>query len=398
MKIAMMVRSFLATPAPNDIAYSPATIAQSLADGLHENGLEVTFFGPEGTNLLCSIETCGIRPLFTTMTDFDGLVSSSDMFVDYMFGLTDLRMAREILERAKDGEFDCVVFHHFESVIPLASLFPTVPIVFILHDEMDDKRRDMLELHSSRNQYFISISDNQRRTIPDLNYAATVYNGIDIDAFKYAPKAENYLMFSGRITPAKGVKEAVQIAIQSKNRLLIAGNLSKQDYWYFDEHIKPYLDDKVLFLGMLGRDQLVKYYQKAKAVLMPIQWEEPFGLSMVEANACGAPVIAFRRGSVPEVVKDGKTGYIVDNSAEMILAIEKLGTLKRKDCHDHARTNFSRELMVKNYETVLADIVSRHSSKPRRKKISDYTAYDISDRLTRLSKKIVKTSRKKTQR
>lgn len=387
MKIAMMLRGFISTPVQNDIAYSPATVAQSIVEGLHNSGHEITFFGPEGTQLPCQVETCGIRPLFTTMSEFDALVGSTDLFTDYMFSLIDQKMARTMLERAKDGEFDCVVFHHFESAIALAPLFPTVPIVYVLHDAMDERYRQMLELHSSPNQYFISISDSQRRSVPDLNYAATIYNGIDIDAFEFSSKAGEYLMFSGRITADKGVKEAVQIALHSKMRLLIAGNLSKQDYWYFDEHIKPYLDDKILFLGMLQRTQLVKYYQKAKAVLMPIQWEEPFGLSMIEANACGAPILAFRRGSVPEVVKDGKTGFIVDNSAEMILAIEKLKSIKRKDCHEHAKKNFSRELMVENYEKALAEIIARHGGGKRRKKISDYTAKDISKRLTKLSKK-----------
>ena len=189
---------------------------------------------------------------------------------------------------------------------------------------------------------FISISDNQRRDAPDLNYAATIYNGIDTDHFDFGDKAENYLFYSGRITPTKGVKEAVQVAIQSKRRLLIAGSLSKTDYWYFDEHIKPFLNDKILFLGMLDKEQLVKYYKKASALLMPIQWQEPFGLSMVEANACGTPVIAFRRGSVSEIIQDGKNGYIVDNSAEMILVLKKLSQIKRVNCHNHTLKFFTQ--------------------------------------------------------
>ena len=120
---------------------------------------------------------------------------------------------------------------------------------------------------------------------------------------------------------------------------------------------------------MLDRDQLVKYYQKAAAVLAPIQWDEPFGLSMAEANSCGTPVVAFRRGSVPEVVDDGKSGYIVDNSAEMIMAIEKLNKINRKDCAARVRKHFSEEIMVSNYERVLQEIIDGwkqpHSKTPR---------------------------------
>ncbi len=359
MRIAMMVRGFIATPPQNDIAYSPAGVAKAIAEGLARKGHSVTFFGPEGTTLNNGVvvETCNIRPIASTSLDLDKQVATNDLFSDYRFGLYDAVMARAMLERARDGEFDCVIFNHFESVLPLASLFPTVPIVYILHDNMDEHRREVLELHSSPNQFFISISNNQRRNIPDLNYIATVYNGVDTEHFAFSDKHEDYLFMAGRVVPEKGVKEAVQIAQQTKRRLLIAGSLSPQNYWYFDEHIKPFLDDKILFLGMLDRDQLVKYYQKAAAVLAPIQWDEPFGLSMAEANSCGTPVVAFRRGSVPEVVDDGKSGYIVDNSAEMILAIEKLEKISHKDCAARVQKNFSEEIMVNNYERVLQELI-----------------------------------------
>jgi glycosyltransferase involved in cell wall biosynthesis len=343
MKIAMMVRGFLPTPVTNDVVYTPATVAKSLAEGLELLGHEVTFYGPEGTDLRVShIEHCALRPTVTTQQEFDEFVGSPDLFLNYLPSLYDTKMAKEMLTRAANSEYDCVIFHHFESALPLASLFPQVPVVYILHDFIDEERRSIIEAHSSDNQHFISISDNQRRDAPDLNYAATIYNGIDTDHFDFGDKAENYLFYSGRITPTKGVKEAVQVAIQSKRRLLIAGSLSKTDYWYFDEHIKPFLNDKILFLGMLDKEQLVKYYKKASALLMPIQWQEPFGLSMVEANACGTPVIAFRRGSVSEIIQDGKNGYIVDNSAEMILVLKKLSQIKRVNCHNHTLKFFTQ--------------------------------------------------------
>lgn len=354
-----MVRGFITTPPQNDIAYSPAGVAKAIAEGLARKGHSVTFFGPEGTTLNNGVvvETCNIRPIASTSLDLDKQVATNDLFSDYRFGLYDAVMARAMLERARDGEFDCVIFNHFESVLPLAPLFPTVPIVYILHDNMDEHRREVLELHSSPNQFFISISNNQRRNIPDLNYIATIYNGVDTEHFAFSDEHEDYLFMAGRVVPEKGVKEAVQIAQQTKRRLLIAGSLSPQNYWYFDEHIKPFLDDKILFLGMLDRDQLVKYYQKAAAVLAPIQWDEPFGLSMAEANSCGTPVVAFRRGSVPEVVDNGKSGYIVDNSAEMILAIEKLEKISPKDCASRVQKNFSEEIMVNNYERVLQELI-----------------------------------------
>lgn len=363
----MMVRSFLETPIPPGAAYSPATVAHALAEGLQAAGHEVTFFGPEGTSLdVANIETCNLRSFFTSMEDFDDQIATADLFSDYRFAINDGVMARAMLSRAKSGEFDVVVFHHFESAVTLAPLYPEVQVAYILHDFMDAERSRVIQINASDNQHFISISDNQRQFAPDLNYAATVYNGIDIEAFTPAEQQpdddDEYLLFSGRISPDKGVKEAVQVALHSKHRLLIAGNLSKQDYWYFDEHVKPYLDDKILFLGMLDKAQLIKYYQKAKALLVPIQWEEPFGLTMAEANACGTPVIAFQRGAVPELIIDGKNGFIVNNTAEMIMAVEKLGKINRDDCREHAVKNFSIERMVDGYDRALAKITSKQTA------------------------------------
>ena len=388
----MMVRSFLQTPTPNDIAYSPATVARSIAEGLQQRGHSVTFFGPEGTSLSgdVAIETCGLHAFATTQQELDDVVSTADLFQDYRFALNDSSMVKAMLERAKAGEFDCVVFNHFESALPFGSLYPKVPMVHILHDYIDSERREAIELHATKNQHFISISDSQRRGAPDLNYAATVYNGIDIEQFVFEEKAEDYLFFSGRITPSKGVREAVQVAIQSKRRLLIAGSLSKADYGYFDEHIKPYLDDKILFLGMLDREQLIKYYQRDAALLMPIQWEEPFGLSMAEANACGTPVIAFDRGSVPEVIQEGKNGFIVENTAEMIAAVGNLDKIKRSDCNARAKKHFSTDTMVKGYEKTLFEITQKN---PQRRRPTPPTKL-VTDGFAKLSQQILRPSKK----
>lgn len=387
MKIAMMVRSFLETPVPGNIAYSPATVAQSIAEGLEKRGHAVTFFGPEGTKLnVSAVETISLRPVAKSQDDLDEFVGVNDLFKDYRPALYDSAMVKAILARAAAGEFDCVLFNHFESVLPVASLFPNVPIVYIMHDFIDPLRREAIEMHSTPNQYFISISNSQRRDAPDLNYAATVYNGIDTDLFKPDSEPDDYLMISGRVTPDKGVKEAVQIAMQTNRRLLISGQVSKPDYWYFEEHIKPFLNNRILFLGMLDRDQLVKYYQNAAGLLMPIQWQEPFGLAMAEAGACGTPVIAFNRGSVPEVIKDGKTGFIVDNSAEMILAIEKLPSIKRKDCRDHVVRHFSLDKMLEGYETTLTKIVAEHAVK----RVSAFeSGKKLGQKVRRISKKLL---------
>jgi len=358
MKIAMMVRAYLVSPVSNDIAYSPTGVAVAIAEGLAKRGHEVTFFGPEGTKLETNVETCNIRPLATTANQLFDLVNVTDLFKDYIPSLYDQYMTRIMFERARAGEFDVLFFHHPESAAPYARLYPDVPVVYTLHDYLDSTRRQMMEMHTSPNQHFISISNSQRRDAPDLNYAATVYNGIDTDTFQFSDGHEDYLLFAGRIIPEKGLKEAVQVALQTGKRLLIAGSTLPTSQWYFDEHVKPFLSDKILYLGMMDRDQMTKYYQKALALLVPIQWEEPFGLTMAEAMACGTPIIAFRRGSVPEVVDDGKTGYIVDNTSSMIEAVEKIGSISRKQCRKHVENNFSLNQMIDGYEKVLSGLVT----------------------------------------
>lgn len=359
MRIAMMVRAYLASPVPNDIAYSPSGVAIAIAEGLAKKGHQVTFFGPEGTQLRdVAIETSNIRPLATTQQQLDELAGATDLFKDYIPSLFDQRMAKNMFERAAAGEFDVLVFHHPESAMGFASLYPQVPVLYVLHDYLDEHRRQVIEMHHSPNQSFASISNSQRRDAPDFQYAATVYNGIDTEQFAYNSDAEDYLMYAGRIIPDKGAKEAVQVALKTGRRLIITGTIPVTEKWYFDEHIKPHLSDRILYLGMIDKDQLTKYYQKAAALLIPIRWEEPFGLTMAEAMSCGTPVIAFLRGSVPEVVVDGKTGFIVNSTAEMAEAVEKLGKINRQDCRRHVEQNFTLDRMVTGYETVLKELVT----------------------------------------
>ena len=367
MKIAMMVRSFLASPVPNDIAYSPTSVAISIAEGLSAKGHEVTFFGPEGTKLEhnVAVETCGIRPLATTAQQLYELVATADLFQDYIPSLYDQYMARDMFERAQAGEFDALVFHHPESAMVLAQLYPKVHVLYVLQDYLYEKRRQIIEMNLSPNQHFISISNSQRRDAPDLTYAGTIYNGIDTDLFSYSEEAEDYLLYAGRIVPDKGVKEAVQVALQTGRRLIMIGQYTPVTQWYFDEHIKPHLNDRILYLGQIEKSQLAKYYQKAAALLMPIRWEEPFGLTMAESMSCGTPVIAFRRGSVPEIIEDGKTGFIVENTSEMIETIENISKIKRSDCRHHVERNFTIENMVNHYETVLHSII--YSAPPKTK-------------------------------
>jgi glycosyltransferase involved in cell wall biosynthesis len=358
MKIAMMVRSYLPIPRPADMIYAPIDLAVAIADGLTQRGHSVDFFAPIGSTLrYAKIQTCNLRPLAKNQEGMQKLLRNSEEVNHYVPALWDTYMADEMFERARQGEYDLLHFHHSEVALPSARNAANIPVVYTLHDPLYPWYRELFELYASANQHFVSISDNQRRDAPDLPYAGTVYNGIDLDEFAFSDEAEDYLLITGRIVPEKGIKEAIKVAEKTGLRLLIIGPVYPDHQGYFDQYIKPHLNDRILYLGYTEREHMAKYYQKAKALLMPIQWEEPFGLTMIEAMACGTPVVALRRGSVPEVILDNKTGFIVDSLADMAEAVGKIDTISRAACRKHVEAHFSNECMIDAYEAMYEKIL-----------------------------------------
>lgn len=366
LKVGMMVRAYVPSPRPSDVLYAPIDLAVELADGLSEKGHQVDYYGPLGTELTRATSvTQNLRPLATNSKELQELFGASEQMNHYVPSLWDTYLAEEMFRRAQLGEYDLLHFQHPEVALPLARRYHNVPVVYTLHDPVFPWYKELFELYNSPNQHYISISDNQRRDAPDLNYISTVYNGINTDEFTFSNEHEDYLLYLGRIVPEKGVKEAIQIAEATNNRLLIVGPVYPASQGYFDQYIKPYLNDKVLYLGYIERDKLRPYYQKAKALLAPIQWEEPFGLTSIEAMACGTPVIAISRGSMPEIIKHEKTGYLVGSVGEMIEAVRKVNKIDRRACREHTKAHFSLKQMIDNYERAYFDALSKSSSVKR---------------------------------
>lgn len=365
MKIATMVRGYIAAPRPKDIVYAPIDLAVAISEQLTKRGHGVTYFGPTGTHMQANVETLGLAPLVQNQQDFNALLHNVDLMVHGMPAMREYYYALDMFQRASAGEFDLLYFNHPEVALPYARLFPDVPVVYTLHDPISDWYKEMFHLHRSPNQHFVSISNNQRRPAADLPYVGTIYNGVDTDLFAYEKEHDEYLLFVGRIVPEKGVREAVEIAQMSGRRLLIIGPVTPDHQGYFDRYIKPHLNENILYLGFMEQPETVRYYQKAKALLMPIQWEEPFGLTMTEAMACGTPVLAMNRGSVSEVVVNGKTGFIVNTVAEMADAVEKTNQINPLDCRNHVKDNFSIAKMVDGYETAFQTITETHKQSPK---------------------------------
>ncbi|MCX6759652.1 MAG: glycosyltransferase family 4 protein [Candidatus Nealsonbacteria bacterium] len=263
----------------------------------------------------------------------------------------------KVVKELKKIKVDIIHNHIGWRFLPFAPLFKS-PVVTTLHGPLNVPYQQFV-YGQFKKFPFISISNSQRKPFPDLNYAATVYNGIDIKEFDFNdnPKGD-YFAFLARMSPEKGPVQAIQAAKKAGVKLKMAAKVDAVDKEYFEKEIRPLIDGKqIKFLGEIGPKEKNNFLKNAKGLLIPLQWEEPFGLFMIEAMACGTPVIAFKRGSVPEVVKDKKTGFIVKTINEMAEAIKKIDQIDRKECRKWIKEKFTAERMVSDYEKVYEKIL-----------------------------------------
>lgn len=254
-------------------------------------------------------------------------------------------------------QFD--LFHnHFDFFMFPLCLSEKIPILTTLHRPIDSAAAEAYRAYDEMN--FCAISEDQRRSAEEngIRTAGVVYNGVNPEKYIFRETPDDYFMYLGRINEEKGVVDALGAAKDAGVKLLIAGNMVGGEEWnYFLHEVQPLLNEEnVNFVGQLDFNEKVRLLGGAKALLFPINRREPFGLVMIEAMACGTPVIAYRRGSVPEIIKDQKTGFIVDNKEEMVEAIKKIGIIKRKDCRKHVEQNFTLKQMVDKYEEIYKNL------------------------------------------
>lgn len=261
---------------------------------------------------------------------------------------------QEVIERA--GEFDILHFHTDYLHFPFSSQL-NIPCVTTLHGRLD--LADLQYVYRKfPAQNVVSISDYQRVPLPEANYVATVYHGLPRDLHRVGKGDGGYLAFLGRISPEKGVDNAINIAIASKTPLKIAAKVDKVDQQFFEEHIRPLLDHPLIeFIGEINEVQKTDFLGRASAVLFPINWPEPFGLVMIEAMACGTPVIAFRNGSVSEVIDEGKSGLIVNTVDEAVKAVEKIPLFSRTTVRKVFERRFTASRMAEAYQRLYASLV-----------------------------------------
>jgi len=310
-------------------------IAGLIADGLHARGVDVTLFA--SLDSLTTAKLDGVCPTgYMDDPELDGRIWEA------------LHVAHA-LERS--GEFDLV--HNHLDWLPLAfDRLARAPIVTTIHGFSSPA---ILPAYERSRSAFVSISFADRA--PGVTYAANVYHGVDVAELPFDAVGGDALVYFGRIHPEKGTVEAIEIAARAGRTLALCGIV--QDERYFAEEVEPRIDgDRVVYLGSVGPEERAAVLGRSAALLHPIAFDEPFGLSVVEAMVCGTPVIAFPRGSMAEIVDEGVTGFLVGGVDEAVAAVAEAAAIDRVACRAAATARFSAERMVDDYLRVYEDVLA----------------------------------------
>ena len=335
MKVAILSPIAWRTP-PR--LYGPwEQVASNIAECLVEKGIDVTLFAT-GDSITKGHLAYTCEQPYAEHPSFDVKVEEC-LHISYLFECA--------------GEFDLI--HNHYDFLPLTySKLVNTPMITTIHGFSSPLIVPVYKKYDDTNHY-VSISNANRH--PDLQYTTTVYNGIDTAAFDFVEKPDDYLLFFGRIHPEKGTREAIEVAKQCRKKLIIAGLI--QDELYFNNHVHPAIDDnQIVYAGNCGPAERNQLLGNATALLHLISFDEPFGLSVVEAMCCGTPVIAMNRGAMPELIRQGETGYLVQTMEEAVNAVQQLKLIRRSHCRQWATTMFSKERMTAEYLRVYENILA----------------------------------------
>jgi len=348
LRIAQVAPLWL--PIPPEKYGGTEWIIYYLCEGLKKRGHQVTLFASGDSRVSVKLIPVAKKSLLKEKLPWK--------FLDYnVYSLS--------LVTKKAKYFD-IIHTHIDLTEIFFPQFSLTPFVHTIHNPLYTSsnsaagKHRLYLLNKFKNNNYITISNSQKKLCPyKLNFVANVYNGINLKEFKLNLKPKDYFLWAGRIDRYKGIENAIKIAKKAKVKLILAGRLDEAQKEYFEKNIKPHLNKNIIFIGEYSKSQKSKLFGAARAFLYPILWEEPFGLVMVEAMACGTPVIAFNRGSVPEVVKDKKTGFVVNNINEAVKAVKKIDQIKREDCRKWVEEKFTVERMVDEYEKVYYEVLKK---------------------------------------
>lgn len=343
MKIAQVTPLYEAVP-PKLYGGTERVVAH-LTDALVDLGHEVTLFASADAETRARLV-----PVRDQAIRLDPAPLKSDLAAH-------MTLLTEVLKRA--DEFDVIHFHTDIIHFPFFERYADKTIT-TLHGRLDLK--DLTGVYERWPQFgLVSISDDQRRPLPFANWKSTVHHGMPADLYRFSPRSEGYLAFLGRISPEKRPDRAIDIATALGKKLKIAAKVDSADKTYWENVIRPMVENNPLieFIGEIGDHQKSDFLGGAEALLFPIDWPEPFGLVMIEAMACGAPVVAFRCGSTTEVIEDGKTGLLVDTIEQAIAAAGRAHLMDREAIRAHFELRFSATAMARRYLDVYGDLLAR---------------------------------------
>jgi glycosyltransferase involved in cell wall biosynthesis len=334
VKVAILAPITWRTPPRN---YGPwEQVASVLTEALVKNGIDVTLFATGDSITQARLQSVCEKPLGECPADAK---------------VWECLHISHLMEQA--AQFD-IIHNHFDFLPLTYSHLITTPFITTIHGFSSEAILPVYKKYNDHTHY-VSISHSNRH--PELQYLDTVYNGIDEQQFQLGKGQEAFLLYFGRIHPEKGAHEAIQIAIQANKRLVLCGLV--QDWPYFEEKVVPFINNtSISYVGNVGPELRNRLLGNALALLHPISFDEPFGLSVVEAMMCGTPVIAFERGSMKELIIDRKTGFLVHTISEAVIAINNIKNISRLACREHALTNFSSQVMALNYIRLYKDLTS----------------------------------------
>lgn len=335
MKIAVLAPICWRTPPQH---YGPwEQVASNIAEGLVRRGFDITLFATGDSLTQGKLSYICRRPYEEEKT-LDPKVWEC------------LHIAH-MMERAT--EFD--IIHNNYDFLPLTySRLVQTPMVTTIHGFSSPQIMPVYKQYNERN-YYVSISNADRS--PELEYIATVYNGIDVDDFTLKESVGEYLLYFGRIHPDKGTHEAIRIAKRANMPLIISGFI--QDHKYYEEKVEPFINgDDIVYAGNAGPEKRDTLLGNAYALLHPINFAEPFGLSVAESMLCGTPVVAFNKGAMPELIVHEKTGFLVANVDEAVCALKDVKQIDRNSCRLWAEKKFSQEKMIDDYIEVYREVLN----------------------------------------
>ncbi len=359
MKIVELVPDLHAinSIANNAIYSHTATLSDGLADLGHE------------THVFCSEESVS-RAVMHTSTPPLFKMNNTER-VNRLYTFMHISRAFEFAKKEKAK----IIHSHFTLLASFFAPLVDIPTLTSVHSPITDDIKHFLQNY--KDGKYISFSLAQRKQMPQLNWYANIYHGVDTNVFSFESEPEDYMLYLGRVTEEKGVHFAIETAKATGIPLKIAGpSYPAEGYWH--KMIEPHIDGKLIqYVGHVSFFEKIKLLQKAKLVLFPTMYHEAFGYVLIEAMSCGTPVIGFGNGSVPEIIKDGKTGYVVNNVQEMIEAVGRINKVDRKVVRKRAEDFFSLKKMISGYEKVFKRVIEEVAFKNDKKNIADKKSSEV---------------------